>query len=285
MYKKILDYIKEKPPLYFASTSQFWDDEHISKGMLAAHLNFDVESTSRKQEDIVNSVAWISKTFFSKEKNTLLDLGCGPGLYTELFYKAGLSNLSDLSDFHVTGIDFSARSIEYAIKSAKSKNLAIEYIYQDYLKIDYKNTFDFVSLIYCDFGVLSSENRKTLLTLIKKSLRDGGVFILDAFTPHQFSNFSESRAVQYYEQGYWSTEPHMCIQSNYFYPESKNSLEQYVLVTESNCECYNIWNQAFTAQSLKQELLDAGFKNIDFYDDTTGKPFTGTSNTLCAVAK
>lgn len=277
MFKPILDYMKEKPLVYSASTAPFWDDAHISKGMLTAHLNFDVESASRKYDDIVHSVEWISKTFFSKEKkNILLDLGCGPGIYTELFYKAG---------FHVTGIDFSARSIEYAAKSAKTNNLPIEYIYQDYLKIDYENIFDVVSLIYCDFGVLSPENRKALLTLIKKSLKNDGILILDGFTPHQFTDFSESRTIQYYTQGYWSTKPHMCIQSNYFYPESNNILEQYVVVTENNCECYNIWNQAFTAQSLKCEMIDAGFENIDFYDDITGKLFTGTCNTLCAVAK
>ena len=28
-----------KPPLYSQSTNKFWDDEHISKGMLEAHLN------------------------------------------------------------------------------------------------------------------------------------------------------------------------------------------------------------------------------------------------------
>ena len=28
-----------KPELYAPSTDKFWDDEHISKGMLEAHLN------------------------------------------------------------------------------------------------------------------------------------------------------------------------------------------------------------------------------------------------------
>lgn len=275
MYQQLLDYIKDKPVLYSASSSLFWNDEHISKGMLEAHLNFDVDSASRKYEYITNSVEWIFSKFYCKESDTLLDLGCGPGIYSELFSKA---------KFNVTGIDFSERSIDYARKRAISKNLPIEYICRDYLEIDYKDAFDIVTLIYCDFGVLSPKNRKVLLSKIKKALKNDGILILDGFSQHEFIDFSESRTIEYCDQGYWDTKPYMCVQSNYSYLESNNYLEQYVIVTDNSCECYNIWNQVFSVQSLKQELTDAGFKHVDFYDDVTGKPFTSTCNTICAVA-
>ena len=38
MFNKLSDYVI-KPELYAPSTGKFWDDEHISKGMLEAHLN------------------------------------------------------------------------------------------------------------------------------------------------------------------------------------------------------------------------------------------------------
>jgi len=276
MFQALLDYCKEKPSLYATSTAPFWDDEHISKGMLAAHLNVDIESASRKHDDIILSVDWIAKTFFPKENNRLLDLGCGAGLYAELFCKAG---------FTVTAIDISKRSIEYATKTARANNLPIDYACKDYLSLDYEDTFDLITLIYCDFGVLSPANRSILLRKIKKSMKPNAILILDGFTQHEFANFSECRTIQYFDQGYWSTKPHLCIQNTYMYPDSSNYLEQYIVITENNCECYNIWNQAFSAESLQQELHIAGFKHIDVYDDVTGAPFTGTSNTLCAVAK
>lgn len=276
MYQKILNYLKEKPILYSASTASLWDDEHISKGMLDAHLNTKLEAASRNFDFIVKSVDWISNTFYSKDKNKMLDLGCGPGLYTELFYKAR---------FDVTGIDFSKRSIEYASKSADSKNLPIQYIYKNYLEIDYENVFDVITLIYCDYGVLSPEHRTTLLKKIKKALKPNGFFILDGFTQHQIADFSESRTIEYHDKGYWSEKPYVCIQSNYLYPESNNYLEQFVIIKENNCECYNNWNQVFTSHSFNKELAEAGFEIVNFYDDVAGKPFTGTCNTLCAVAK
>jgi hypothetical protein len=36
-----------KPELYAPSTSNFWNDEHISKGMLEAHLNPSWDAASR----------------------------------------------------------------------------------------------------------------------------------------------------------------------------------------------------------------------------------------------
>ena len=276
MFKPILDYTKEKPRLYAQSTAPFWDDEHISKGMLDAHLNLNIESASRKYEYIIKSAAWISEEFLQDSKNRLLDLGCGPGLYSELFSKA---------KFDVTGIDFSKRSIAYATKSALSKKLPIKYIYDNYLTVDLDNQYDIFTLIYCDFGVLSPTDRKTLLTKIKRAMKDDAVLILDTWTANQFNDFTESRTIQYHNQGYWSPKPHLCIQSNYIYPETNNYLEQYIIVTENNCECYNIWNQSFSMQSLKQELIDAGFKDIDFYDNTAGKAYTGKYNTICAITR
>jgi hypothetical protein len=46
-YKKIVETIGNKPIAYETTGIPFWDDEYISKSMLALHLNPDVESASR----------------------------------------------------------------------------------------------------------------------------------------------------------------------------------------------------------------------------------------------
>lgn len=276
MYKKLLDFLKERPLPYTQSTAPFWDDEHISKGMLAAHLNPDVEAATRNLDFIRKSVNWISGMRDTLDGIKLLDLGCGPGIYAQMFHDAG---------FAVTGIDYSRRSIAYATNHANEKHAYIHYIYQNYLEIDYENEFDFVTLIYCDFGVLPPEDRAKLLLKIKKALKKDGTLILDGYTKNQIRNFSEIRTVGYVKQGFWSPHPHMLIQNNYIYPDTKNLLEQYIVVTEDSCECYNNWNQLFSIQSLEDELRSAGFTNIQFFDDVSGQPFTGNQNTLCAAAK
>lgn len=116
----------KKPPLYTKTEIPFWDDEHISLQMLNAHLNPNYDGASRKLEFIEKSVDWISKILPSEHYPSVLDIGCGPGLYTERYAKKG---------YRVVGVDFSHRSINYAQMSAKRKGLPIDYFYQDYLNL------------------------------------------------------------------------------------------------------------------------------------------------------
>ena len=127
-----------------------WDDDHISKGMLEAHLNPDWDAATRNHAFLDKSVKWISEIAPPSRFKKLLDLGCGPGLYAERFVKTGYS---------VTGIDFSKRSIEYAKEQTKCNGSGIEYHYQNYLSLDYTEEFDLVTLIYCDYAALSVSDR------------------------------------------------------------------------------------------------------------------------------
>ena len=250
-------------------------EQHISKGMLDAHLNPDIDAASRKHEFINESLKWISSLCSTKENKNLLDLGCGPGIYAEKF---------DDDGFTVTGIDFSKRSIEYAKKSAALTGRKIEYIYQNYLDIDYENQFDIITLIYCDFGVLKPSDREILLSKIKRSMKPSGKLILDGFTKNNYSNFIERQKIFYEEKGYWSLTPYICIERTFRYDEASLFLEQYIIITETTCKCYNNWNCVFDSETLRNQLERAGFTEIQLYSDVTGKVLSDNSKTICTVA-
>lgn len=274
MNSRILDFFRNQPVLYAQSDDAFWDDAHISKHMLAAHLNPDCDSASRKLEGIMHSVNWITKMVGGSAEKGLLDLGCGPGIYAELLAEKG---------FEVTGIDFSRRSINYAMDRCKQKKLDITYYYQNYLDMDYEEAFDAVILIYCDFGVLSPEDRSVLLRKIYQALKPGGILILDVFHEPYLKSFEEVQSVSYHPGGFWSPEPYAVIQKKQYYRESKNTLERYLVITESNCKCYNIWNQIYTKDTLEQEVTGAGLAPMGFFDDVQGKEYTGLADTICGV--
>jgi len=264
----------KKPKLYTPSTNKFWDDEHISKGMLGAHLNPNWDAASRKHRFLDRSVNWISEVAPPSQYKSLLDLGCGPGLYAERFYHVG---------YAVTGVDFSKRSVAYAKEQALLNKSNIAYNYQDYLTIDYIEQFDLVTLIYCDYAALSIANRRTLLNLVHQALRPNGKFIFDVFTPQMRK--AESRSWQYSEEGgFFSDKPHACLESVYQYDDQDNTeLRQYIVVTEDAVNCYNIWDHFFTKEALSAEVQGIGFNRIEFYGDVAGNEYSGSGDTICCV--
>lgn len=275
MFETIHKYIK-KPALYTPSTAKFWDDDHISKGMLEAHLNPTLDSATRNLLFIKQSVQWIAKIATPYRYRALLDLGCGPGIYAELFDEAG---------FLVTGIDLSPRSIKYARSSAEAANKQIEYIVANYLRMDYIEKFDVITLIYCDFGVLSTENRAILLQKIHAALKPGGKFIFDVFTPYQYENQSEYKQWEYAQNGFWSAEPYLCLNSLYRYDAENTFLRQYLVISGDEVNCYNVWEHTFTKDEIIQDLSNAGFKTYAIYGDVTGSVYFPDNKQLCVLAE
>jgi len=274
MYKQIIESIKDKPKLYETTGVAFWDDDHISQSMLKVHLDPYTDGASRQHLYIEKSADWIS-TYLRKDRDRLLDLGCGPGIYAELLWNKG---------FRVTGIDYSNRSISYAKQSSARKGKNIKYIYQDYLSIGYEAEYDVIILIYCDLGVLPPQERATLLNKIYNALKPGGIFIVDVFSLSNYTCFQDSTTVAYEDKGFWCSEPYVCIQKKAEY-EHKDFLEQYVIITENRCQTYNLWNHAFSSDELTSFMRQTGFANVDLYSDVTGTVFEEKSKTICAVCK
>jgi len=263
-----------KPELYAPSTNSLWDDDHISGIMLDAHLNPDWDAASRKHEFVDKSVEWITRIAPSSQYTHLLDLGCGPGLYTERFNRAG---------YIVTGIDFSKRSIRYAQVQSALSNSNIEYLCKDYLTIDYEKQFDLITLIYCDYAVLPLHDRRALVSRVRRALKQNGKFIVDVFTPKMRS--SEGWNWYYSENGgLYSNSPHLCLGSVYQYDdEDKTELRQSIIMTKDSIDCYNVWDHFFSKDDLIRELGDFGFDEYMIYGDIAGAEYTDESETVCGV--
>jgi SAM-dependent methyltransferase len=264
-----LFHLLKRPALWQRSAEAFWDDAHISKGMLDAHLNPDWDAASRRHEFIDSSVKWLSEIIPAGGK--VLDLGCGPGLYTK--------RLSGLG-YDVTGIDFSKRSVDYA----RSRDAETEYIYKNYLELDYTAVFDAVTLIYCDYASLTLSERKTLAAKVYNALKPGGLFILDVFTEPHFADKQERSSWKLNENGgFWSEAPHIYLEAVYLYEKGTVSAEQCVVINRDSVKEYLIWDTVYTATRLADELKPYGFNVKGMYDDVSGAEYTCEAETLCMI--
>jgi ubiquinone/menaquinone biosynthesis C-methylase UbiE len=267
---KILETYLTKPQLYQKTPTKFWNDDHISKGMLETHLDPNIDLASRKHEFIDQSVEWIVSII--PQGSQLLDIGCGPGLYTKRFSDKGLN---------VTGLDFSERSINYA----REHDHKSQYVLMDYLQMDYQEKFDIITLIWCDYGALIPSDRNALLQRVYRALKPGGVFLLDVFTPFHNKDFHENTSWELNEEGdFWSPKSHLCLSAEYHYTETI-TCNTYVIIEENEVRYYNIWNTCFTPEFLLEEIHPIGLSSIGFYADVAGKSLLEDSDTLCGIFK
>lgn len=258
--KDIIDFSK-KPNIYKPGTAVMWTDPYISKKLLDVHLNPDLDLASRKKKTIESTVEWIVKKA-AKSNLNILDLGCGPGLYSQLLVQKG---------HQVNGVDFSKNSINYATKKAKEKNLEIEYRCQNYLKLEDENKFDLVILIFTDFGVLAPDDRTTLLSNIHRALKPGGCFLFDVLNDSHFDQHLNDKTWEIAENGFWRDKPYLHLSDTYSYPEDKVILSQHCVIDEDDFEIYRFWTHFFSDQKLKSLLLKSGFKTPKIYNDIIPK--------------
>lgn len=273
---KLLEEYSQRPSLFAPGTATFWNDPHISKGLLKCHLDPECDFVSRTTKTMEVSVEWILKESGLKSGGTVLDLGCGPGLYCCCYAMAGLE---------ATGVDLSERSINYARWEAKRFELDIDYYCMDYRELDFCESHELVTLIYCDLGVFPAAEAAALLAKIYRALRPGGKFIFDLYTRKVMEEQKEWRRWDCNEYGLFCSEPHLLLQETFIYPEEQTYLRQFITATaDGTMQLYRLWGHCYEASEIEQMLREAGFSEIKLFDDITGKPYTGAGETLAVVA-
>ncbi len=266
-----------KPDIYQKGTAVMWTDSHISKQLLEVHLNSEVDLASRKKKTIESTVQWIlDKT--GKSHLEILDLGCGPGLYSLLLAKNG---------HRVTGVDFSERSIKYAKKTAEENNLEIDYRKQNYLELEDHKKYDLVILIFTDFGVLSPDDRAILLFNIHRALKPGGLFLFDVLNDNQLDQKVSDKSWEISEQGFWREKPYLLLSNSFLYPENKVILYQHCVIDKDQYKTYRFWTHFFSHEDLKNILTENDFSHIEFYENVLPESdiWNGRNVTFCITSK
>ncbi|HLO34206.1 MAG TPA: class I SAM-dependent methyltransferase [Anaerolineales bacterium] len=267
--------LQQKPAPFTPGEALFWDDPHISSQMLEAHLNPDIDAASRRPETIDRYVKWLVKTLGLKTGDSILDLGCGPGLYASRFARAGMQ---------VTGMDYSHRSIEYAMKDANENKLNINYRYQNYLELNDENQYEAAFLIYGDFCPLNPEQRSRLLRNVHRALKPGGKFVLDVTTREDRKKHGNKNRWYALESGFWKPGLHLVLEEGFDYPEQSLWLDQYTIIeADGKISVYRNWFQDYTPETITAELSQAGFSIESLWGDLTGTAYTPESEWIGLV--
>ncbi len=278
LLSKISRYVV-KPPLFAPGEpagAHFWDDTHISKGMLEAHLDAEHESASRSAATIEREVNRLLSPGLLKKGDKVLDLGCGPGLYAVKLAAEGIK---------VTGIDISERSLNYAIAQARKYGLDIEFRRLNFLDLDYNGEFDAAFQAFGEIGTLSDEQRDALLAKIHTALKPGGLLIFDATTPSLKHHPGSENNWYLADGGFWRPGRNLTLELRFDYPEANVFLSQFIVIDEDNFTVYRIWNHNYTPETLEPVLEKAGFSIEHTWNGLSGTPYKPGGEWLAVAAR
>lgn len=262
---KLLDiFRRDRAPEPWAEGEKIpWDDPAFSRRMLKEHLSQRHDAASRRTGTLKKHVDWINSFVLDGKPSCILDLGCGPGLYT-----ASLAALGHACH----GIDFSPASIDYAVKHAPEN---CDYTFGDIRTTDFDPGFDLVMLIFGEFNVFKPEDAGLILRKSFAALNPGGKLLLEVTTFDAVYELGNQPATWYTaENELFADEPHFCLMESFWDDDQSVAIERYYVVDAASGEAthHSATTQAYENDELAKLLLQAGFQAPDFYPSLTGKP-------------
>jgi SAM-dependent methyltransferase len=236
-----------------------WHEPGFSRRMLDEHLSQAHDAASRRFEIIDRHVHWIHHRLLAGRPTHILDLGCGPGLYS--------SRLAQLGH-ECVGIDYSPASIAYAVAQAKREHLACTYVLQDMRQADYGAGFGLAMLIFGEFNVFRPGDARLILRKAYEALAPGGLVLLEAHTFSVVQRLGEEAPSWYSApSGLFSARPHLCLKESAWEAERQMATIRYFVVDAATGQVtrYAQSLQAYTDQNYAAVLGNSGFGDVRFY--------------------
>ncbi|MDR6777698.1 MULTISPECIES: class I SAM-dependent methyltransferase [Paenibacillus] len=274
--EKLLE-IAQNPEPFEKGTQEIWLDSDRADLVLKGHFDDSIPGGSKGSDFILETVEFISKIASVENYRKVIDLGCGPGLYSQKLALKG---------YDVIGVDFNKTSIDYAINEAEKNGLEINYRIEDITDINIDNEFDLALLIYQIYSVFSPEDRRKILGNIHRGLKPGGLVLLDVLSDVSYEKFPQNLMWGLARKDSpFSDRKHLMLHASMKYPDQV-SLEKIVLIFgDGEIVNYNYWNQHFSIESFEKEVNDAGFTLEKVYADVNGGDHASDSEFFAAVLK
>ena len=275
---RTLEHINRRPEPHAAYTAAaLWTAPDISEMMLRYHLDGEVDLASRRTAFIASSAEWIRSEFELGPGRSVLDLGCGPGLYANRLARSGAA---------VTGVDFSERAVDYARAEAQREGIEVDYVVADYLGYETDQRFDLATLIMCDYCALSPSQRADLIARVERLLKPEGAFLFDVYSLPYFETWEERVAYgPDMMDGFWSAREYYGFLNTFVYEEEKLVLEKYVIVEADRTVEFLNWFQHFDPGSLAAELAAGGLVVDALLADVAGAPYEPDAAEFAVIAR
>jgi SAM-dependent methyltransferase len=262
---KLLDVVERAQLRPWAEDEKIpWHEAGFSQRMLREHLTQAHDAASRRLELVDRHVRWLAGLLESVPSR-ILDLACGPGLYSLRFGRLG---------HHCVGLDFSPASIQHASGQQEAGAEHCEFQLRDLRKGEYGRDFDLALLIFGELNVFRREEASAILSAAHAALAPAGRLVLEVHTFESIQAIGMQPSTWYASPGaLFSDDAHLCLKETAWDPAQRAATERYFVIDAASgaVSRYGATIQAYSEPEYDALLQDAGFTRVQRHASLSGE--------------
>ena len=231
-----------------------WHEPAFSRRMLREHLSQEHDMASRRTDAHGPQARWIKDTLALPDGASVLDLGCGPGLYAPHLCGLGLRYL---------GVDFSPASIDHALEHFAGPGCA--FLHGNVLDAPLGRDHHLAMLLHGELNVFPPEDCARLLARAFEALAPGGRILLEVHGEAAVRAMGGVSAWGAEGGGLFSDAPHLWLMRGQWF-EAEGAARQWFFTVPAQgaatvramCSTTKAWTDA----DYDRLLADAGFTDV-----------------------
>lgn len=273
---KIFEALKS-PERFAPSPDNIWTNEEIAPFIFQSYFNNAIYGGSKNEQFVEKAVEYINSIAKEHSCKSILDLGCGPGVYTVPLAELG---------YEVRGVDFSEKAINYAETNKNEQLRNLNHTVGNILTFRSNIKYDMVLLLYETYSSFNKKDRATLLNNITNNIKNNGIFILDIASDKRFSEQSPAKGWQFFNaRELFIEKPHYLFFSIEKYPNNL-ILHHSIFLFENQdiINCYD-WIQCFDKNSIIKELENSNFTILNIHNNTYGDLYSDDTHSISILCK
>ena len=201
----------------------------------------------------------------------VLDLCCGPGLYSIPLAKRG---------YRVTGVDRTRYYLAKARARANTARVTVEWVRQDMRDFVRPGAFDLALSMESSFGYFDEkEEDQRVLRHVLESLRPGGAFALEMLGKEQIARIFVPVTHATLPDGT------LLVQRHAIFDDWTRIRNDWTLVRRGRAKTYTFHHTLFSGQELRERMEEAGFVDVKLYGGFDGREYGLKAERLLALGR
>jgi SAM-dependent methyltransferase len=208
----------------------------------------------------------------------ILDLACGGGRHSLAMAKLGAD---------VTGLDVGPAAVASARRRAARAGLPVRFLQGDVRQLSFEAVFDTVTLLFGCFTEMTREDAQRCLHGVARSLRPGGWFVLDVFSPRFFADLDGMQEWWIGRDFIAGRFPQLVLTEYFYYARPKTYARRDFICNANTGELhtFGVSGQAYSLRDLSRLFEAAGLMPAMICGDWEGTAATADSELYIVVAQ